>query len=155
MGQILEKLVGFDIFNGVTQAQLAALESAATLARFKSGAFVIEKNREALKFYLISSGRIAIELYSPERGPHALQELGPGEILGTSWICPPYRWQFDARAVTETEVIAFDAHRVRELLDNDHDLGYELMKRFFISISGRLAAAQNEMTRFMSTPSNL
>ena len=59
-----------------------------------------------------------------------IQTVGPGSMLGWSWLIPPYRWSFDARAVAPTSVIVVDGERLREACESDLKLGYELMKRF-------------------------
>ena len=61
-----------------------------------------------------------------------------GEILGWSWLVPPYRWHFDARAVELTRAIALDGKCLREKCEEDHDLGYEVMRRFVVIIAQRL-----------------
>ena len=55
---------------------------------------------------------------------------GVGEIVGASWLVPPYRWRFDARALELTRAIGIDARCLREKFEADHNLGYEMMKRF-------------------------
>ena len=66
----------------------------------------------------------------PARQTLPIQTLTEGDILGWSWLYPPYRWQFSARALEPTKAIAFDAARLRGRCEADHELGYQLMKRF-------------------------
>jgi hypothetical protein len=68
-------------------------------------------------------------MFAPSRGPIILQTLGEGEVLGWSWLVAPYRWRFDGRAVELTRAIALDGECLRGKCEEDHDLGYELMKR--------------------------
>ena len=73
---------------------------------------------------------MALELVAPGREPTVFATLGEGEIVGASWLIPPYRWSFDARAVTLTRAIGIDAACLRGKCDADPRLGYEMMKRF-------------------------
>jgi CRP-like cAMP-binding protein len=109
---------------------LKILVGCASNVRFNAGQFVFREGEEANNFYIIRHGKISIEIFAAERGSLSIQTIGEGEILGWSWLIPPYRWRFDARAVELTRAIALDGKCLREKCEMDHDLGYELLKRF-------------------------
>jgi len=138
-------LVERSILKGLTPKQIETLDRCASSVQFQTGNLIFEQGKEALRFYLIRSGKVGLELYTPERGPRPIQTIDPGDLLGSSWIVPPYKWQLDARALGRTEAIAFDARRVQSECQADHELGYELLSRFFIAISRRLDAAQKKI----------
>jgi hypothetical protein len=71
--------------------------------------------------------------------------LGAGELVGWSWLFPPYRWHFDARATELTRTIAFDGACLRDKCEQDHDLGYELMRRFASLMLDRLQATRLQL----------
>jgi CRP-like cAMP-binding protein len=83
-----------------------------------------------------------VELFAPQRGAVAIDTYGEGDVLGWSWLIPPYHWRFDARAIEPTRAISLDARCMRTKCENDHDLGYELMKRFARIIEQRLDATR-------------
>lgn len=103
-------------------------------------------------FHLVVSGKIAIEVAAIEGPPLELQELGPGAILGWSWLIPPYRWHFQARAKDASEIIEFDGHAVRERCETDAEFGYEILKRFSALMSERLSSAREQMMEEWSPP---
>ena len=74
-----------------------------------------------------------------------IETLGPGEVVGWSWLFEPYRWQFDGRAVAPTRVVAFDGACLRGKCEADHELGYELMRRFVASVIERLQATRLQL----------
>jgi CRP-like cAMP-binding protein len=78
-----------------------------------------------------------------------IETLGPGDVLGWSWILPPYELHYSARALEPTQAIALDGKALVARFEEDHDLGYEMMKRFAQVIAQRLAATR---TRFMKVP---
>ncbi len=133
------------VLKGLNASHLQALNDCASVVHFKPGEILFERGKESDRFFLIMSGKVNVELYTPERGPRPIQTLGSGDLLGTSWILSPSKWRSDARAVTATEALSFNAHMVREKCATDQQLGYELMSRFFIAISTRLEAAQNQI----------
>jgi CRP-like cAMP-binding protein len=88
--------------------------------------------------YLLQRGRVALSAHAPGKGHLLVQTLGPGEVLGLSWLFPPFQWQFDARAVELVEAISLDGACVRAKLDDDPALGYQVLKRMTPVILERL-----------------
>ena len=123
-------LTAHPFFSGMTPEHLQLLAGCASNTRFETGQFILREGEEANEFYLLRHGKVALEVYAPERGPVTIQTLGEGDILGWSWLVPPYRWKFDARAVELTRAIALDGKCLREKSETDCRLGYELLKRF-------------------------
>jgi len=112
------------------QHHMDLLVGCASNVRFDAGQFILREGEEANRFYLLRQGKVALEIYTPERGSITIQTLGAGEILGWSWLVPPYYWRMDARAIELTRAIALDGKCLRGKCESDHDLGYELLKRF-------------------------
>ncbi len=88
------------------------------------------------------AGRVALEVNVPGRGPFQLESCGEGGVLGWSWLFPPYKWHFDARAVGLVGALAFDGACLRGKCEGDHDLGYELHRRFEAVLIDRLQATR-------------
>jgi hypothetical protein len=82
-----------------------------------------------------------------------IETIGEGEVLGWSWLFPPYRWQFDAQAVGLVRAIAFDGRCLRGKCEEDHDLGYWLMQRFAQVMSQRLQATRLQLLDLYGTRS--
>lgn len=116
-------------FAGLGDAFLALVSGCARNVRFEAGHYLFHEGEPANEFYLLRHGRVALELHAPGRGPITFQTLGEGEIVGVSWLIPPYRWAYDARALTLVRAIGVDAACLRQKCEADHDLGYEMMKR--------------------------
>jgi len=125
-------------FKGLERRYLQLLVGCASNVRFNAGQFIFREGEEANQFYLIRYGRVGLEIFSPNRGPITIQTLREGEVLGWSWLFPPYQWHFDARALELTRAIALDGECLRKKCEEDHNLGYELTKRFAQIIEQRL-----------------
>jgi CRP-like cAMP-binding protein len=91
---------------------------------------------------LIQSGHVAIGTHLGERGAVPIQTVGPGDVFGWSWLLPPYRWQFDARAVDTVQAIAFDAGWLRQQCEQAPELGYLLLKQLLAMVSQRLVTSR-------------
>jgi len=122
-------LAAHPFFQGMEEPYRELFVDCASNVRFEAGQVIFREGEEANQFYVIRHGRVAVEISTPERGPVIIQSLGEGDVLGWSWMMPPYRWHFDARAVELTRAIALDGRCLRERSESDHDLGFQLMKR--------------------------
>jgi CRP-like cAMP-binding protein len=109
---------------------------------FKEGEYLFREGEAATKLYLIRTGRVALELHAGERGNMRVQTIGPGEILGWSWLIYPYRWHFDACAVDEVRAFALDGKCLRTKCERDRDFGYEMLKRLAQVLESRLSATR-------------
>jgi len=130
---------------GMNRADLALLTDCAIPVHFKSGQIVLREGEFANRFYLIESGRVGLESGKSFGDPVVIEAIGPGDLLGWSWMLPPYVWHFSARAVEPTEAIFFYGTILREYCERDHSLGYELFKRMSPIMLRRLQAAREKM----------
>jgi CRP-like cAMP-binding protein len=130
---------------GLEPRHLKILVGCASNVRFNAGQFLFHEGEEANEFYMIRGGKVAVQIQGAERGPVTVQTIGEGDVLGWSWLIPPYRWRFDAKALELTRAIALDGKCLRTKSEEDHDLGYELLKRFAGIIVERLEAARLQL----------
>jgi CRP/FNR family transcriptional regulator, cyclic AMP receptor protein len=139
-------------FQGLESAYVRLICDCAKEACFAAGEVIFHQGDEANRFYLLEEGRVALEVFTPERGVVTIQTLGAGEVLGASWLFPPYLWTYEARASEQTRAIAFNATCLRGACEDDHDLGYELMKRFAHILVQRLTAARLQILDVYANP---
>ena len=139
---------------GLDAEHIKLLVGCASNVVFKSGEFIIREGEEANAFYIIRHGRVLIETHVPQKGPIIIRSREAGEILGWSWLVPPYRWHFDARAAELTRAIALDGKCLREKCEQDHDLGYEVMRRFVLIIAQQLEATRLQLLDIYGNSAN-
>lgn len=118
------------LFAGMSESQLELLAGCAANVRFERGVPLLRRGDPADAFYLIRHGSVALETFVPGRGPVVIETLEPGEVLGWSWLFPPYRWHLDARALTVVSALGVDGACLRGKCEADPRLGYDLMTRF-------------------------
>ena len=152
--ETLERFLAEHPFSqGLESRYLQLLTGCASNVRFQPGQQIFHQGEEAGQFFLIRHGKVAVEIYSPERGALTVQTLGEGEVLGWSWLVPPYQWRFDARAIELTRAIAMDGKCLRTKCEEDHDLGYELLKRISRITTERLEATRLQLLDLYGAPS--
>lgn len=132
-------------FHELPPRHLGLVVGCASNVRFEAREFLFRTGEEANAFFLIRQGHVALEIAAPGRQPLTLQTIAEGDVLGWSWLIPPYHWMFDARAVEPTRAIALDGKCLRGKCEADHDLGYELLKRFAHIMEQRLVAARLQL----------
>ena len=115
-------------FKGLQKHQYQLLAALAMEREFKAGDCIFREGDPANRFYLILSGKVELR-YESREGCIPTQTLGPGDDLGWSWLFPPYYFLADARALDSVKTIFFYGTRLRQQCEDDHDLGYEIMKR--------------------------
>jgi len=79
---------------------------------------------------VLRHGGVALETFVPARGAVVIETIEAGEVVGWSWLFPPYQWHFDARAVSLVRATSFDGVCLRGKCETDPQLGYDLMSRF-------------------------
>ena len=124
-----ERITREPFFQGLTPGQIQRLADCAMEMNFAAGQSIFDAGSPANRFYLILEGRVALECEGAEQRQILVQTLGPGEDLGWSWLFPPYYLHFSAHAVEATRTIFFYGTRLREQCEQDHELGFQLMKR--------------------------
>ncbi len=144
--ETLERILAeHPFFKGMDERYLELLTGCASNVRFEAGEHIFRAEEEANQFYLIRQGKVALEAFAPERGPIVILTLEQGEVLGWSWLFPPYRWRFDARALEFTRAIALDGACLRKKSEANHDLGYDFMKRFSQLMARALLATRLQL----------
>jgi CRP-like cAMP-binding protein len=123
-------LADVPLLEGLSEAERALLAGCARNVRFAEGERLFREGDAAETFYLVRHGSVALEAFVPARGPVTIETIEAGEILGWSWLFPPYRWHFDARALSVVRATAFDGVCLRGKADADPVLGYRLLSRF-------------------------
>jgi CRP-like cAMP-binding protein len=144
--ETLERIIAeHPFFRGLESYYTTLLTGCAANARFRGGTYIFREGEEANQFYLIRSGKVSLELFAPQRKPIVIETLAEGDVLGWSWLFPPYLWKFHAHATVETRAIMLDGKCLRGKCEQNHDLGYEVLKRFSAITAQRLNATRMQL----------
>ena len=135
-------LAGHPFLRGMPPGQLDALAAAASDVTFPAGHRIFETGGFAGKFWLIRSGRVALDMQVPGDGRMIIDSAGIGDLLGWSWLFPPYCWTCGAVCVTTVEAFEFDAAAVRARSTADPLFGHELTGRIMRVLAVRLQRAR-------------
>ncbi len=127
---------------GMAPAQLAELAGLCEHVTVPAGQRLFDEGSTADRFWIIDAGQVTLDASVPGRGRVIIETLGRKDVIGLSWMQPPYQWRFGAVATQPTQAFAFDARAVRSACDRDPVLGYELSRRFSAVVVRRLQATR-------------
>ena len=145
-------LVDHPFFAGLPRADLELLAGCARNERFEAGEFLYRENQEADKFFVLRHGQVRLELYAAQAGAIPILTVGPDDVLGSSWIVPPYLASCDARALEQVRAVSFDGPCMRRKCEEDPRLGYDLMKRSVTVLVDRLTLTRLQLLDLYAGP---
>lgn len=119
--------------------------------QFEAGELIFREGDIADRFYLILSGKVVLATELPSHGHLTVQQLGPDDVLGWSWLFPPYVWHFQASTLETTRTICFNGAHLLILCERNHEFGYDLMKRLAQVLIQRLQATQKQLANLQSS----
>ena len=145
MPSTADYLAAHAFFSALNEDYIKLLSEFVTERQLAKGEVLFQQGKTADKFYLVRKGQVSVQVPALVGPALELQVLGENQLLGWSWLIPPYRWNFLARAVEDSELLEFDGQAILARCEKDPKFGYELYKRFTELMSERLNAARQKM----------
>jgi len=136
-----ELIVQSPVFEGLEQEELELIAGCGKNIAVDAGERLFREGDDANTFFLVREGLVALDAYVPNRGQVTVVTCGPGEIVGWSWLVPPYKWRLTARVVESARVVEFDGACLRRKCDEIPALGYDLLSRIAGDLADHLQSA--------------
>jgi len=152
MNDLDTRLANHPFLAGLEPSMRDSVAACAREARFETGQTLFDEGGPAEAFYLIEHGDVGLFTASPGRRPSPFMSLHDGDLVGVSWLFPPYRWLFTARALGPVDALAVDARCLQRRCDDDPRLGHALMRLFAGLLIRRLHAARLQMLDVYAPP---
>ena len=152
MQTIPEYLPQHPFFAGLPEPVVTLVAGCAVNVHFHPGQHLFHEGEPADTFYVIRHGRVSLEVHAPAGPSVVVDSAHADDVVGWSWLVPPHRWLFDARATEETSAIAFDGACLRDRCDTDPAVGYALLQRVVQVMSTRLQSARIRLLDLYGTP---
>jgi len=139
-----------EFFKEFRRDHMEIMQACAEEVRFNRDQYLVRQGQGAERFFLIRKGQVRVELVGEDKKPIPVQTVGPNEIVGWSWMIPPYRWSFDVRAQEPTIAIVFDGSALRKTCEKDFELGFRLLQRVNFALLQRLEALRAQLLEIHS-----
>ncbi len=144
-GTIAPVLAGHHFTHGMPDDYVATLSGAARHIRLPAKHRLFEEGGTADRFWLLQAGQVALDMHVPGRGLVVIEALGMGDVVGWSWLYPPYQWRLGAITLRPTQAFEVDGPAVRQMCAADPAFGYELTHRFLLVVVNRLQATRTRL----------
>ncbi|MGZ5567237.1 MAG: Crp/Fnr family transcriptional regulator [Limisphaerales bacterium] len=142
-------------FKGMKPEHQAVLYGCARVANFEPGTTLFNEGEPANEFYLVESGKVALEIHDPRKGTAHVANVDADGCFGWSWLYPPFVWHLRARVVEPTTAIVLNGAHLLIHAEEDHDFGFELMKRVSRIVISRLQSTRRELLAKQSASGTL
>jgi len=140
-----QEMLAHPFMQGLSPELQAELVDCSREAFFTKDRLIFRDGDPVDQFFLIQEGILSIELYLPHKSDHSIQTLHGGEMLGWSWMIPPFRWTFDVRALEDSRAFAVDARCFRGKCEVNHEFGYQLQTRIGQVMAMRMKALRLQL----------
>ena len=137
---------------GLRPHHIKLLADCAMAKHFAADEYLFRQGEFANSFYLIEAGEVVLEALNTQGESVVVERVGPGKLVGWSWLFPPYVWHFDARVTRPTDAIFFYGTILREYCEREPSLGYELFKRMSVVMIERLQNARVQLLQDHGRP---
>jgi CRP/FNR family transcriptional regulator, cyclic AMP receptor protein len=138
-------LAAHPFLHGISRDHLAVLAQAASDVTVPARHRFFEEGGYATHFWLVQSGHVTVDVHVPGQGQVPIDTIGMGDLIGWSWLFPPFTWAFGAVAASPVEAFEFDARTVRACCTSDPALGYEVTRRLAQVVTRRLQTTRNRL----------
>jgi CRP/FNR family transcriptional regulator, cyclic AMP receptor protein len=146
ISEAMEMASRFPLLKGLAAEHVSKLRECASVQEFRKGDLIFKQGDQANRFYLILAGSVFLSHAGLKRNV-LIQTLRAGDALGWSWLFPPHAWHFNAGASEPTRMLVFNGERLRDLCKDQHDFGYELMKRVAEVVIQRLQTTRRKLLK--------
>ena len=116
-----------------------------------AGHRLFDEDSPARKFWIIDAGQVALDALVPGVGRVVIERLGRGDVVGLSWLEPPYQFRYGAITTQPMQAYEFDAVAVRAACEQEPALGYALLNRFMAIALHRLQATRARLLEARSS----
>lgn len=144
---LLKELAGHPFLRELAPGHLAVLAANAMPVEFPAGELIFREGDNANRFYLLIEGEVVLETHGEDGRTTVIDTIGADDVLGWSWMFPPYYWRFDARATKPTKAVFFYGTRLREACETDPKLGFALATRAAEVAIRRLQATRKKLIK--------
>jgi CRP/FNR family cyclic AMP-dependent transcriptional regulator len=137
-------VIAHPFLNGLSEEDFELAIKGAKEVEFQPGEIIFREGDPANRFFLIRTGKVVLEAHDRGTKPLFIQEIGGGEVLGWSWLFPPFCWHFEARVLETTQALVLDGGHLLVASEENHDFGYRFMKRISQIVIQRLQATRHK-----------
>ncbi|NND98065.1 MAG: Crp/Fnr family transcriptional regulator [Pirellulaceae bacterium] len=124
---------------------IQSIAEVACVRHLRQGAYVFREGLENRDLFLVRSGRIALEMNVPGRGPVRILTVGSGEMIGWSALLGAGKMTASALVVEVAELVVSPAEKLQQECEASSEFGFHLMRQMADALSRRLVATRLQL----------
>ena len=145
----LIELKGITFFEGFSESQMNEIAAHCILKNYKKGEMVGREEESSTHLYFLSKGMLDVLIQLPGGRPVSALTIRPGEMFGWSGLVRPYRFTSSAVATEDSLIITLEAQIVKQMFQNNPELGFEIMERIASIATQRLRDARQQLLHYI------
>lgn len=151
--EVVSALKNIPWFAELKPEHFERIVEAASIRPVKAGEELFKEGDREDCFYVVIEGRVALSIFVPHRGKIRIYTAEPMDMIGWSVATPTVRQRTAGATVVQSgRLAAFDAEKIRQMCEEDHDFGYLFMRRVANIIAGRLLATRLQLLDMFDSP---
>ncbi len=151
--EVLEELRKIPWFRELSEDHIRKIASISRIRPMKAGEIIFREGDTHESVYIVVEGRVGLEMFVPHKGKVRFYTAEPWELFGWSSVTPNVHVRTaGATAVLDGRLIRVDAERLNQACDEDHDLGYLVMRRLARVVAGRLQVTRLQLLDMFANP---
>lgn len=146
-------LRGLSLFEGLDDKRLAKIASCFTPLNIPADTDLLSEGEDADQLYILLEGRVSLSVSIPGRAPceTTVSTLSRGQVVGWSALLPGNLWKASAHSLKPCRLIRVPGNVIRDLCEQDHEIGYFLMKNALVAVGQRLADCRLQLLDIFGT----
>jgi CRP-like cAMP-binding protein len=152
MAADLPSSVPTPILDALPAGPRARLAAHLVVRDLESGTVIMREGEPTDALAIVVSGRVALRLRIPERGPVTILTLEAGDMVGWSALVAPYRATATAVALEPTRLAVVGSGQLRELLAADAELAAAFLPHVLAAAAARVTATRDQLLDLFRAP---
>ena len=151
--EVMQELEKITWFKELKHEHLLKLADIAHLRHVRGGEVLFREGDKEDYLYIVIEGRIALDIFVPHRGKMRIYTAESWDLFGWSSVTPViHKRTAGAIGVIDSLIIGIDAEKLRKACDEDHDLGYVVMRRLTNIVASRLQVTRLQLLDMFGNP---
>ena len=150
---VFQELRRIPWFSELDEEDVRKIATISHIREAKKGDVFFHEGDKQDYIYVVTEGRVALDIQVPPHGRLRFYTAEVWDLFGWSSVTPVvHQRTAGARAVIDSKVIATDSEKLYQLCEDDHDLGYAVMRRMANVVASRLMVTRLQLIDMFAAP---
>ena len=140
-----------ELFETLTGSQLNDLLSQSLIKSYRQGDTIFLQGEEATHLYILINGSVDLTVRAQEKIDFMTSKIEKdGAVFGTASLMEPFRYNVSAICLKPSEVLVLDASVIKKRMEEDPEMGMEIMKKLATIYFNRLNQLRSGVSNLLN-----